>query len=199
MLVTVSGCANGAAVKAQQAQTRVDQAKAAQRATKRQAKAKADAGCQYIVAHTEKRTTPAPEDLEFLIGATVTSEPCWDRITFVFEPTGAMVPPGYEVEYRDPSTFVEANGGRLPTLGDAFLHVTFTPAQSYDRRNSRVIQKYLGNTLLLIPSDVRNIKIVAHRDDGDGTVQWFIGLDSKRPFTVDAASNPPRVSVLVMK
>jgi hypothetical protein len=27
---------------------------------------------------------------------------------------------------------------------------------------------------------------------------WLIGLDERRPFTVDAANHPPRVTVLVM-
>lgn len=30
-------------------------------------------------------------------------------------------------------------------------------------------------------------------------VVWLIGVDKKRPFTVDAANNPPRISVLVMR
>jgi hypothetical protein len=33
----------------------------------------------------------------------------------------------------------------------------------------------------------------------DQRVVWLIGLDSKRPFTVDAANQPPRVSILIMK
>ena len=34
-----------------------------------------------------------------------------------------------------------------------------------------------------------------HTDD---KIVWLIGLDSKRPFTVDAANQPPRVTVIVM-
>jgi hypothetical protein len=39
--------------------------------------------------------------------------------------------------------------------------------------------------------------IVRHMEDGLGTVNWLIGLDTRRPFTVDAYNNPPRVDVLV--
>ncbi len=42
-------------------------------------------------------------------------------------------------------------------------------------------------------------EVVAAPNDPDySRVVWLIGLDKKRPFTVDAANNPPRVNVLVM-
>jgi hypothetical protein len=39
---------------------------------------------------------------------------------------------------------------------------------------------------------------LAPNDPATSRVVWLIGLDSKRPFTVDASNQPPKVSVLIM-
>lgn len=39
---------------------------------------------------------------------------------------------------------------------------------------------------------------LAPNDPATSRVVWLIGLDAKRPFTVDAVNRPPRVSVIVM-
>ncbi|MSV40402.1 MAG: hypothetical protein F2861_03320 [Actinobacteria bacterium] len=41
--------------------------------------------------------------------------------------------------------------------------------------------------------------VPAPNDPDYSRVVWLIGVDEKRPFTVDAANNPPRISVLVMR
>jgi len=145
----------------------------------------------------ERRATPAPEHLLLLTGAYAVAEPCWDKIVFEFEPTGADMPPGYDIEYRKPP-FVEGDGKPVYVLGEAFLYVTFTPASQTDTRGSRPKQTYLGNLSLRL-EDMHHTQIVRKLIDGDGTVSWIIGLDVKRPFTVDAANRPPRVSVYIAR
>ncbi|MCJ7670737.1 MAG: hypothetical protein MUP67_01655 [Acidimicrobiia bacterium] len=39
---------------------------------------------------------------------------------------------------------------------------------------------------------------LAPNDPATSRVVWLIGLDSKRPFTVDASNQPPKISVLIM-
>ncbi len=39
---------------------------------------------------------------------------------------------------------------------------------------------------------------LAPNDPATSRVVWLIGLDSKRPFTVDASNQPPKVSILIM-
>jgi len=149
----------------------------------------------------EDRKTAAPEHLVLLTDAYAVGEPCWDKIVFTFEPTGADMPPGYEVGYRK-GPFTEGPEGQynVETLGDAFLFITFTPAASTDTRDpSRPVQMYKGNLRLRLDETIHHTEIVRKLIDGDGTVMWLIGLDTKRPFTVDAANRPPRVSVYIAR
>jgi hypothetical protein len=39
---------------------------------------------------------------------------------------------------------------------------------------------------------------LAPNDPATSRVVWLIGLDSKRPFTVDASNQPPRISIVIM-
>jgi len=39
---------------------------------------------------------------------------------------------------------------------------------------------------------------LARNDPATSRVVWLIGLDSKRPFTVDASNQPPKISILIM-
>jgi hypothetical protein len=180
------------------ASSRTQSAKGAKRAAQALDRAKnRDPGCRFIVAREAKRSIPTPPDLVFLTDAVATAQPCYDKITFTFESTGADFPPGYEVEYRKPPFTEGADHSPVETVGSAFLFVTFRPAQSFDRRDpNNPKQTYLGNLRLQL-KDMHHTCIVRHLEDGDGTVMWVIGLDVKRPFTVDAYNNPPRVDVLV--
>lgn len=176
-------------------------AELARKATRQLEKAeRQDLGCENVVMSEEDRTTAPPEHLVLLTDAYAVAEPCWDKIVFTFEPTGADMPPGYDVGYEK-GPFTEGPEGQytVETLGDAFLFVTFTPAASTDHSNeSRPVQTYKGNLRLRL-EDMHHTEIVRKLIDGDGTVMWLIGLDDKRPFTVDAANQPPRVSIYIAR
>jgi hypothetical protein len=190
---TPSGSSNNAANT--QRQTAKD-AKQAEQAIQR-AKTR-DPGCQFLVARTEKRAIPAPaKDLLFLTDAVATAQPCYDKITFTFQSTGADLPPGYAVEYHKGQVIDGPDKKPAITLGNATLLVTFTPAQSDNRANPNNVQKTYAGLPRLALKHMHHTCIVNHLTDGDGTVNWLIGLDVKRPFTVDAYNNPPRVDVLV--
>ena len=179
----------------------LDRAAEAKRATRELAAAqRQDFGCNNVVMSEEPRTTLAPEHLVLLRDAYAVAEPCWDKIVFTFEATGDDMPPGYDIEYCKPP-FTDGPEGQfnVETLGDAFLCLTMKPAASYDTRvPGRPPQTYLGNLRLAL-DDMAHTEIVRHRMDGDGTVIWLIGLDTKRPFTVDGANNPPRVTVYIAR
>jgi hypothetical protein len=188
---TGNSSANSAAAQKQSAADAKRAAQALQRAKNR------DPGCEFLVAREAKRSIPAPKDLVFLTDAVATPQPCYDKITFTFQSTGADLPPGYSVEYAKPPFTEGANKAPVETVGTAFLLVSFTPAASTDGRDpSRPKQTYLGNLRLALRG-MHHTCIVRHMADGLGTVNWLIGLDTKRPFTVDAYNNPPRVDVLV--
>jgi hypothetical protein len=108
------------------------------------------------------------------------------------------MPPGYEIKYREPP-FTEGLGSPVETLGEAFLHVTFTPAASTDLSDpNRPNQTYRGNLRLRLDG-MHHTEIVRKLIDGDGTVMWLIGLDVRRPFTVDAVNHPPRVNIYIAR
>ena len=189
---TVGSSANdSAASKTQSASGAKKAARAIERAKNR------DAGCEFLVAREAKRTIPAPKDLVFLTGAVAAPQPCYDKITFTFESTGADFPPGYEVEYQKGPFTDGPDKKPAITLGTATLVVTFKPAQSQDGRDPGNIKHTYTGPARLGLRHMHHTCIVNHLTDGDGTVIWLIGLDVKRPFTVDAYNNPPRVDVLV--
>jgi hypothetical protein len=167
-------------------------------------------GCQFIVAGTEKRFTQALPDEEFLQAATAEPTTCYDKITFVFDPgDGPDLPPGYTVEYRKAPFGYEgvANSTAGFKEAKAVLAVEVQPASTTDARNpARPVETYKGNLRLglqnmehtVIVEWLSKIVDLTPDDHSDDKVVWLIGLDSKRPFTVDAANQPPRVSVLIM-
>lgn len=167
--------------------------------------------CQYIVAGTDRRFTRPPEHLSYLEGAVAEPTTCYDKITFVFNSgDGPDLPPGYTVEYREPPFGYEGIPNSTAGFDDAkaVLVVEFQPASITDARNpARPIETYKGNLRLAL-ADMKHTVIVewlskledlTPETPADDKVVWLIGLDRKMPFTVDAANQPPRVSVLIMK
>jgi hypothetical protein len=178
----------------------VERAEAAAEATRElEAAQRKDLGCDNVVMSEEKRVTTPPEHLVLLTDAYAVGEPCWDKLVFTFEPTGDDMPPGYEIEYQK-GPFTEGENGQFPveTLGDAFLFLTLRPASQVDGDGS---QTYKGNLRLRLDEDIHHTEIVRilKQVDGDDAVRWLIGLDAKRPFTVDAANRPPRVTVYIAR
>jgi hypothetical protein len=162
------------------------------------------------VAGTERRFTPFREDLVYLQEAVAGPATCYDKVTFVYDPgDGPDLPPGYLVEYRKAPFGLE--GVPTSTAGfkeaRAVLYVEVQPASATDARNpARPVQTYKGNLRLLL-KDVEHVVIVEYlqkvpdltpEDPSDDRIVWLIGLDEKRPFTVDAANQPPRINVLIM-
>ena len=45
--------------------------------------------------------------------------------------------------------------------------------------------------------DHHHLVLVRKLDDALGTVRWVIALDGKRPFLVDSAADPTRISVYI--
>jgi hypothetical protein len=169
--------------------------------------------CKFIVAGTDGRTRKAPGDgVPYLTSATAEATTCYDKVSFVFDPGGSSgLPPGYTVEYRKkpfglpPGISTSTAGFKLAKF---VLYVELMPAATKDVRNPRrPVDTYLGNLRLLLPKQIRHVNIVewvdklpdlTPEDQTDQKIVWLIGLDEKRPFTVDFASQPPRVNVLIM-
>ena len=121
---------------------------------------------------------------------------CLDRVTFSFRSLGDSTPPGYVVEYRDPP-FTDGDPPREVALsGDAFLSVTITPAASVDITQEDHPPTYSGN-LLLRYGEHHHLQMIRKFDDALGSVRWVIALDEKRPFLVDSAADPTRITIYI--
>jgi len=169
-------------------------------------------GCEFIVAGEESRVIPPKDDMQFLMAAEASATECYDKITFFFDQgDGPDLPPGYTVEYREDPFGLEG----IPTSTGGFkdaravIYVEIPRASATDgRQTGRVVETYKGNLRLQLKGMEHTViveylsKIVdptPFENPDDAKIVWLIGLDEKRPFTVDTVNQPPRVSVLVMK
>jgi hypothetical protein len=134
-----------------------------------------------------------------LIGAEAGAAGCLDQVQFTFRSLGDGTPPGYLVQYRDPTQDPFLDGDPpvpISLPGPAYLVVTVSPALSVDPLVEGRPSTYAGN-LSLEYGQHSHLQIVRKLPDGQNTVVWVIGLDSVRPFRVDRAENPPRVTVSI--
>jgi hypothetical protein len=149
-------------------------------------------------ATTELRSAGATAPAA-LIGADAGAVGCLDQVTFTFRSLGDGTPPGYVVQYRDPAQapFLDGDPPQPIDLpGTAFLAVTMSPASSVDPSVEGSPSTYDGN-LSLEYGEHSHLQIVRKLPDGQNTVEWVIGLDSARPFRVDRAADPPRITVYI--
>ena len=155
------------------------------------------AGCLGFRGVTTQLVSHGAVAPGFLSDAQAEQVDCLDRITFFFDSTAAM-PPGYVVQYQDVTKDpIQGCDGPITVPGNAFLMVTMKPAASSNPflpEGER--DTYKGN-LRLSYGPMHHLEAVQKLCDGDGTVNWVIGLDSVRPFLVDRAVGPVRISVLI--
>jgi hypothetical protein len=160
--------------------------------------------CPGFRGSTTSITSSGPSEAAFLVDATAGAQGCLDVVTLTFRTRGQGTPPAYTVAYRDQSKQPFQDGDPLRDIavpGAATLAVTVAPAASHDASVGGNPSTYAGN-LSLGYGDHHHLMIVRELPDGkdaagQDTVNWVIGLDSLRPFRVDRAENPPRVTILI--
>lgn len=123
---------------------------------------------------------------------------CLDRVTFEFRSLGDGTPPGYTVTYRDleKDPLINEAGGEIELPTTDVLVVEMKPAHSSDTTLPDSPPTYLGPTRLSYGA-THHIDIVEQLPDTADSIVWVIGVDSVRPFVVDSAINPTRVSVYI--
>ena len=183
-----------------------------------------------VAGTEKRATPPAADlPTEYLTNAVAEPFVCYDKVTFTFDKgDGTGLPPAYTVEYRkQPFGLKGPDGKGINTSVASFkqakavLYVEMVPASTQDQRNPRrFIDTYPGNLRLLLhgmrhvvmvewvqklpeslPSATTTTTAVgATAVPPVQRVVWLIGLDAKRRFTVDYASDPePHVNVLIMR
>ncbi|MFI5046471.1 MAG: hypothetical protein ACHQIG_05360 [Acidimicrobiia bacterium] len=137
-----------------------------------------------------------PEGL--LVDAYVEEVGCLDRVTFEFKSLGDGTPPGYTVTSRDldRDPLINSVGGAIELPAKAGIIVELKPARSTDARLPDNPPTYRGN-LRLSYGATHHIDIVQELDDTADGLVWVIGLDAARPFVVDSAMSPTRVSIYI--
>jgi hypothetical protein len=152
--------------------------------------------CPTFHGTTSREASLGARPVGLLTDATAGVAGCLDVVTLTFQSLGNGTPPGYVVEYKDPP-FADGDPPHDVSLdGAAFLTVTITPAASVDITKEDTPRTYFGN-LLLQYDEHHHFVVVRKFDDALGAVHWVIGLDAKRPFLVDSAANPTRISIYI--
>ena len=155
--------------------------------------------CPGFYGSTTVLQSVGPTAPASLIDATAGEQSCLDAVTFTFQSLGNGTPPGYTVGYRDPAKDPFLDGdppSPIEVPGNAFLAVRIEPALSINPFAPDAPLTYTGN-LSLDYGDHHHLQIVRELPDGKNNIEWVIGLDSVRPFRVDRAENPTRVTVLI--
>lgn len=156
----------------------------------------AGAPCSPFQGSTTRLESVGERPLGLLTGAHAGAAGCLDQVTFTFDSTGGGTPPGYVVEYVEPP-FSDGDPPRAVGLdGEAFLSVIISPASSFDVTKEDRPRTYFGN-LLLQYGEHHHLVLVRKFDDHLGSVRWVIALDERRPFRVDSAADPPRITVYI--
>jgi hypothetical protein len=153
-------------------------------------------GCPTFSGGTARAESYGSRPIGLLTDATAGQAGCLDQVTFFFRSLGDGIPPGYVVEYADPPFRDGEPARQIPVDGAAFLSVTISPAASVDVSTEDHKRTYFGN-LLLQYGEHHHLVLVRKFVDVPGAVRWLIALDAERPFLVDSAVDPTRITVYI--
>jgi hypothetical protein len=156
--------------------------------------------CAPFRGVTSELRSGEPRSPGLLTDASAGAAGCLDQVTFTFMSLGDGTPPGYDVKYKtdlDQHPFMDGDPPAPISLpGSAFLVVTMTPASSTNPLQPDNPQTYLGDISLQY-GDHHHLMIVRKLPDTAHSVRWVIGLDGTRPFLVDRAAEPTRITVYI--
>jgi hypothetical protein len=118
-----------------------------------------------------------------LVAVQASRQAGFDRVVFVFD----RALPGWQVAYVP--AVQDGAGRRLPLQGDAFLAVTFRPAQAHDPGGD---PSYQPQSITPAYDSIRQVRLAG---DFEGRVRLGLGLRARTGFRVLEASEPPRIIV----
>jgi hypothetical protein len=142
--------------------------------------------CQPIPVPTAPVTSPTAADAVMLTKVQVLGDSCVDHVVFDFDGKGSA-PPGYTVTYGSPPFTADGSGATVPVAGNAFVVVKVQPGYGYDFEAGK--PTYTGPKS--VPGGSSNhVQEIVETGDFEGVLTWVIGLDAKRPFSVQATGTP---------
>jgi hypothetical protein len=113
---------------------------------------------------------------------------------FDFVPKGSDIP-GYTITYASPPFTSDASDKPVDVPGNAFVNVRIAPGSGYDYVANK--RTYTGPMRVPV-SGTNHVRSIVETGDFEGVLNWVIGLDSKRPFSVQATATPQRQLVVTI-
>jgi hypothetical protein len=143
--------------------------------------------CDQMPVPVTPVKSPVPTTSTVLLTqVTELGDKCVDHVEFGFTSKSAD-PPGYTITYGTPPFVDDGSGNPVPVKGNAFIVVKMQPAYGFDFEHGRTT--YTGPKQIT-PAHANHVTEIVETGDFEGIVTWVIGMDSKRPFAVQATGAP---------
>ncbi len=142
--------------------------------------------CQAIPVPTTPVTSPAAAASSLLTDVQELGDACVDHVTFDFSAKGSD-PPGYTITYGTAPFVADGSGKPVPVAGNAFVVVKVQPGYGYDFETGK--PTYTGPKSVPV-GHTNHVQAIVETGDYEGVLTWVIGLDAKRPFSVQATGTP---------
>ncbi len=150
--------------------------------------------CQPVPVPTTPVTSPIAAQPSLLTNVQELGDSCVDHVIFDFTGKGTD-PPGYSVTYGTPPFVADGSGAPVAIAGNAFVVVKVKPGYGYDFETGT--QTYKGPKSVPV-GHANHVRAIVETGDFEGVLTWVIGLDAKRPFTVEATGTPRHQLVVTM-
>jgi hypothetical protein len=150
--------------------------------------------CQPVPMPDTPVSNPSPSKAVLLTAVRERSDGCVDHIIFDFKGKSPDAP-GYTLTYGTPPFVQDGSGAPVPVAGSAFIVVRLSPAYGYDFETG--VQTYNG-ARRIAATGANHVTEVVETGDFEAVVTWVIGLDTKRPFTVEATGTPAHQLVVTV-
>jgi hypothetical protein len=142
--------------------------------------------CQPIPIPTTPVTSPTAAQSSLLTDVQELGDGCVDHVIFDFDGKGTD-PPGYTLTYGTPPFTADASGAPVAVAGSAFVVVKVKPGYGFDFATGK--QTYKGPKSVPV-GHTNHVRAIVETGDFEGVLTWVIGLDAKRPFSVQATGTP---------
>lgn len=135
---------------------------------------------------TTKMSTP-PVERGLLANVVISKADAYTRIVFEFR--DAL--PGYAIDYTRRPIVQDGSGDEVEIEGDEVLLVRFEPASGFDLEARNGGQAtYKGPKRITAGGNSDPVREVVQVSDFEAQLEWALGLNGKRPFRVQTATDP---------
>jgi hypothetical protein len=150
--------------------------------------------CQSIPTPKTPVTNPGAAGDVLLTRVHESGDRCVDHVVFDFTST-TTDPPGYRISYGAPPFSQSESGAPLRIAGGGFIVVRLAPANTVDFLTGKVT--YTGPQRIPV-ANANHVRELVQGGNFEGVITWIIGLDGKRPFSVQATgTTKPQLVVTI--